>query len=141
MQTFPSVCLCKPLACSLQRVNTGLHARLDFFFGEEQSGFKGEPASGLCKADRRMLHGAELIFRVVVELLDKRPCKADSEETEITETGEGFGLHFRSNEYVFKSVTVRSGRAIKSNCCQSSSVGFHQGGRERGGGRIYSVPR
>lgn len=36
---------------------------------------------------RRLLLSAELIFRVVVELLDKLSCQADSEETEITETG------------------------------------------------------
>lgn len=70
---------------------------LGWISGEEQSGFKGEPASGLCKGDRRMLPGAELIFRVVVELLDKLPCLADSEEMEITETAEVFGLHFGSN--------------------------------------------
>lgn len=70
---------------------------LGWVSGEEQSGFKGEPASGLCKADRRMLPGAELIFRVVVELLDKLPCLADSEETEIAETVEVFGLHSGSN--------------------------------------------
>lgn len=36
---------------------------------------------------RRLLLSAELIFRVVVGLLDKLSCQADSEETEITETG------------------------------------------------------
>lgn len=46
----------------------------------------------------------------------------------------GFGWHFGSNQYVLKSITIRSGRAIKSNYCQSPSAGFHQCGHEGGVG-------
>lgn len=63
------------------------------FVARDRAGLKVNPRLGYAKLAelplrvRRLLLSPELIFGVVVELLDKLSCQADSEETEITETG------------------------------------------------------